>query len=73
MTAFKFAQTIPQLPVAQQNAFLARIKENLSEEEYTATATFLSLFGMFQNPEKYEAMKNAVCEMVFEELYGHAN
>ena len=73
MTAFEFAQTVTQLPADQQNAMLARLKEVLTEDEYKTTASFLSLFGMFTNPEKYEAMKNAVREMVCEEFFGHAN
>ena len=73
MTAIEFAQTVTQLPADQQNALLARLKEVLTEDEYTATASFLSLHGMFSNPEKYKAMKNAVREMVCEEIFGHAN
>lgn len=73
MTATEFAQTFTQLPTDQQNALLANLKEVLTEDEYKATASFLSLFGMFQNPEKYEAMKNAVREKVCENLFGNAN
>ena len=73
MTATEFAQTFTQLPTDQQNALLANLKEVLSEDEYKTTASFLSLFGMFQNPEKYEAMKNAVREKVCENLFAHAD
>jgi hypothetical protein len=30
-----------------------------------------ALESMFRNPAKYEAMKNAVCEQLCEEIYGH--
>lgn len=73
MTAIEFAQTVTQLPAEQQNAMLANLKEVLTEDEYKTTASFLALFGMFHNPEKYEAMKNAVREKVCEEIFGHAN
>ena len=29
------------------------------------------LESMFRNPAKYEAIKNAVCEQLCEEFYGH--
>lgn len=73
MTHIEFAKTFTQLPTDKQNALLANLKEVLTEDEYKTTASFLSLFGMFSNPEKYEAMKNAVREMVCEDIFGHAN
>lgn len=73
MTATEFAQTVTQLPTEKQNELLSNLKNVLTEDEYKTTASFLSLFGMFSDPEKYEAMKNAVRERVCEEFYRHAN
>lgn len=71
MTATEFAQTVAQLPADQQNAFLAKLKEVLTEYEYKTTASYISLFAMYHNPAKYNAMKNAVKAQLVEELFGH--
>ena len=69
MTAIEFATTVNQLSVEQQNEFLANLKNVLTEEEYIITAQFLALHGLFNNPEKYEAMKNTVRDMIVDEFY----
>ena len=71
MTAREFADIVIQLPVEQQNEFLASLKEIITDEEYKATATFISLWSMFNSPAKYNAMKEACKETLFEKFYGH--
>lgn len=71
MTAMEFAQTVARLPVEQQNAFLARLRNELTEDEYKTTAQFIALFAMYHNPAKYHAMKNAVRDMMLEKYFGH--
>lgn len=71
MTHLEFADTIIRLSDEQQNAFFEALKERLSEEDWITTAQFISLWGMYNNPEKFEAMKNAVKSALVEELFGH--
>lgn len=71
MTAFEFAKTVCELPAEQQNELLANLKEVLTEDEYTATAQFISLLGIYHNPAKYHALKNAVRDMMLEKYFGH--
>ena len=71
MTMFEFAETVNGMPVEKRNEFIERLKGELSEDEWNATVKFISLYGMFKSPVKYEAMKNAVCDTLCEELYGH--
>ena len=71
MTAMEFAQTVAQLPTEQQNALLARLRDELTEDEYNTTAAFIALYGMFSSPAKYNAMKKAVKAQFVEELFGH--
>lgn len=73
MTDTEFAITFCELPTDRQNAFLAKLKEVLTEDEYKTTATYLSAFGLFYDPEKYEAMKNAVTEVMCKAFYGGKN
>lgn len=71
MKPMEFAEAIIKLPVDKQNDFFERIKNELSEEDWGAVVKFISLFGMFKSPTKYEAMKNAVCDAVCEDVFGH--
>ena len=71
MTMFEFAETINKMPVDKRNEFFERLKTELSEEDWEITVKFVSLFGMFDSPVKYEAIKNAVCDTLCEEFYGH--
>ena len=71
MTGREFADIVIRLPVEQQNEFLASLKEILTEEEYRATASFISLWSMFNSPAKYNAMKDACKETLVEQFYGH--
>ena len=71
MTAAEFANTVCSLPAGQQNALLANLKEVLTEDEYTTTAQYISLWAMYHNPKKYWAMKNAVRDMLLEKYFGH--
>jgi hypothetical protein len=69
MTHTEFADTITNLPVEQQNAFFETLKDQLSEKDWLTAVKFISLYGMFHNPEKYAAMKNAVLETLKEVIY----
>lgn len=71
MTAREFADIVIRLPVEKQNEFLASLKEILTEEEYKETATFISLWSMFNSNAKYNAMKEACKETLVEKFYGH--
>ena len=71
MTPNEFAETILRLPVEKQNAFFETLKDQLPEEDWLATVKFISLLGMYLNPAKYNAMKNAVKATLVEELFGH--
>lgn len=71
MNPMEFAEIIINLSPEQQNEFFENLKEQLSEEDWKTTVKFISLYGMFKNPEKFEAMKNAVCDMLCENIYGH--
>lgn len=71
MTANEFAETVLSLPTEMQNEFLASLKDVLTEEEYKATASYISLYSMFRNPAKYNAMKEACKEAMVEKFYGH--
>lgn len=69
MTHTEFADTICNLPIEQQNAFFETLKNYLSEEDWLTTVKFISLHGMFHNPEKYFAMKNAVKDTLSEVIF----
>ena len=71
ITAKEFVDIIIRLPVEQQNEFLESLKEIVTEEEYKATAEFISLWSMFNNPAKYNAMKESCKEALVEKFYGH--
>ena len=71
MTPIEFAETIVKLPIELQNAFFETLKNELSKEDWETVSKFVSIWGMYKNPAKYEAMKNAVCDMLCEEFYGH--
>ena len=65
MTIVEFANTVTNLPAEKQNEFFASLKDVLSEEELNTTMQFISLFGLFTNPMKYNAMRAALCEEMF--------
>lgn len=69
MTHIEFADTITNLSVEQQNTFFEALKNYLSEEDWLTTVKFISLHGMFHNPEKYAAMKNAVRDTLSEVIF----
>lgn len=69
MTHTEFADTVSRLPADQQNAFFESLKDQLSEEDWLAAVKFISLYGMFHNPEKYTALKNAVLDTLKEVIY----
>lgn len=71
MSHTEFADIIIHLPAEQQNAFFEALKGELSEEEWLATVKWVSVYGMFKSPAKYNAMKKAVKAALVEELYGH--
>lgn len=70
MTAKEFTDIVIHLPIEQQNEFLVSLKEILSEEEYKTTAAFIGLWSMFNSTAKYNAMKKACKETLFEKFYG---
>lgn len=69
MSPYEFAETVTNLPVEQQNTFFETLKNYLSEEDWLTTVKFISLHGMFHNPDKYTAMKNAVKDALVEVIY----
>ena len=69
MTVNEFADTVIQLPAEQQNTFFEILKNQLSEEDWLTTVKFISLHGMFLNPDKYTAMKNAVKDTLSEVIF----
>jgi hypothetical protein len=71
MNPMEFAEKIIGMPVEKQNEFFEVLRGELSEEDWKTAVSFISLFGMFKSPAKYEAMKNAVCDQLCEEFYGH--
>lgn len=71
MTSGEFLKSVLSLPTEYKEQLLEILKEQLSEEDYKAVAMRFSLESMFINPAKYNAMKNAVCEQLCEEFYGH--
>ena len=71
MNTFEFAETIIKMPVDMQNEFFAKLKEELSEDDWKTTVQFVGLYGMFKSPAKYNAMKNAICDTLCEGLCGH--
>lgn len=71
MEMMEFAETIVKMPADLQNEFFERLKSELSEDDVKTVMSFVSLLSMFKSPAKYEAMKNAVCDQLCEEFYGH--
>lgn len=71
MNPMEFASKIISLPIEKQNDFFKELKGKLSADEWNATVSFISLLGIFKNPLKYDAVKNAVCDTLCEEIYGH--
>ena len=71
MTSREFTEKVLSLPTEYREQLLEILKEQLSEEDYKVVAMHFALESMFKNPAKYEAIKNAVCEQLCEEFYGH--
>ena len=71
MTPTEFADTIIHLPADKQNEFFETLKGQLSEEDWLATVEFISVYGMFHSPAKYNAMKQAIGDTLCEEIFGH--
>ena len=71
MGSLEFAGIIASLSAENQNEFFESLKGKISDEDLKTVMSFVSLWSMFKNPAKYEAMKNAVCDQLFEEFYGH--
>lgn len=65
MTAVEFANTVTDLPPETQSEFFEELKKILSDEEYTEAVKFISLIGLFKSPEKYKALRSAICEKLF--------
>ena len=71
MTSKQFTKQVLSMTEEQRAQFLEILKEQLSEEDYKVVAMHFAFESMFRKPAKYEAMKNAVCEQLCEEFYGH--
>jgi hypothetical protein len=71
MTSREFTEKVLSFPTEYREQFFEILKEQLSEEDYKVVAMHFALESMFRNPAKYEAMKNAVCDKLCEEFYGH--
>ena len=71
MTSREFTEKVLSFPTEYREQLLEILKEQLNEEDYKVVAMHFALESMFRNPAKYEAMKNAVCEQLCEEFYGH--
>ena len=71
MTANEFVETVLSIPAEMQNEFLASLEDVLTEEEYKATASYISLYSMFHNTAKYYAMKESCKAALVEKFYGH--
>lgn len=71
MTAMDFANAIVALPAEEQNACFEALKGVLSEKDYNTTVQFIALHGMFTNPAKYYAMREAVKEMIVAEFFAN--
>ena len=67
----EFTEKVLSLPTEYREQFLEILKTQLNEEDYKVVAMHFALESMFRNPTKYEAMKNAVCDQLCEEFYGH--
>lgn len=61
-----FPQIITKQSFEMQNAIYKGLKEVLSEDDYRVVVEYVALYDMMHNPMKYEAMKKAVYEMMFE-------
>ena len=71
MTPNEFVETVLSLPTEMQNVFLASLEDVLTEEEYNATESYISLYSVFHNTAKYYAMKESCKEALVEKFYGH--
>ena len=71
MKPMEFAEKIIGMPTEMQNDFFERLKTELNEKDLQTVMSFISLLSMFKSPAKYEAIKNAVCDTLCEEFYGH--
>ena len=71
MTMNEFVEKIINLPVRQQNEFFENLKNELSKEDYETTVKFIALSSMFKDVQKYDAIKNTICDQLCEEFYGH--
>ena len=71
MTSKEFTEQILSMSTDLREKFLEAIKTQLSEEDYKVIVMHFALENMFRHPAKYEAMKNAVCDQLCEEFYGH--
>ena len=71
MTSTQFTDKVLAMTEHQKDEFFKIIKTQLSEEDYNVLLVHIALESMFKNPTKYKAMKNAVCEQLCEEVYGH--
>lgn len=65
MTAVEFAYTVTNLPAEMQNKFFDELKNILEPDEYIESVKFISFIGLFRSPNKYKAMRTALCEELF--------
>lgn len=70
MTAIQFAELIIGSSIEQQKAFYEALKYELSGDDFLTTVKFIAFHSIFTDPEKYNAIKQACCDVMVEELYG---
>ena len=59
---------IVELPREAQDSFFENLREKISPADFEILQKAVALYDMHTNPAKYEAIKNAVGEKLYEEL-----
>ena len=70
MTAIEFDQLVKDMPPYKVDMLLDALKRRLDPESYRIVAMHISLVLMYNDVEKYNAMKEAVGAVIIAELYG---
>lgn len=70
MTAIEFDQLVKDMPPYKVDMLLDALKHRLDPESYRIVAMHISLVLMYNDIEKYNAVKDAVCAVIIAELYG---
>lgn len=70
MTAIEFDQLVKDMPPYKVDMLLDALKRRLDPESYRIVAMHISLVLMYNDVEKYNAIKDAVGAVIIAELYG---